>query len=173
MTYYEWLIYQVTDEEMAYERYTKLFKFLADTEYRWVHPYDANRAEDGLYLRSMYEDTVDYFDQYFGDVPPYATLLEVMVALAIRCENEIMYDPDEGDRTSMWFWIMIKNAGLDMTDESFNDIRATRIVNKIMKNAYGDHGEGGLFLCHFCNEKVSKMDIWQQMNVYLNENFPV
>lgn len=177
MTYYEWLIFLVTDEGHDYATYTRIFKFLADTRFEWTHPYDANRAEDGLYLRSTYENTVDYRDQYFGDVPPWATFLEVLVALAIRCESEIMYDPDEGDRTSLWFWTMLHNAGLDMPDRLFSEEKAERIVTRIMKNAYADDGSGGLFPCHFystkVSQKVSQMDIWQQMNVFVNENFPV
>ena len=177
MTYYEWLIRQVEDIQHPYERYTRLFKFLADTRFRWTHPYDANRAEDGLYLRYMYESTVDERDQFFGDIPPWATLLETLVALAIRCENEIMYDPDEGDRTNIWFWTMMDNAGLSISDTRFDEELAENIVEKIMKNAYEDDGRGGLFPCHFygskVSQKVSQMDIWQQMNVFMNEKFPV
>ena len=32
------------------------------------------------------------------------SVLEMMIALAIRCEEHIMDDPDVGNRTGQWFW---------------------------------------------------------------------
>ena len=41
----------------------------------------------------------------------------MMIALAIRCEEHIMDDPDAGDRTGQWFWSMLVSLGLGSMDE--------------------------------------------------------
>ena len=40
------------------------------------------------------------------------SVLEMMIALSMRCEEQIMDDPDIGNRTGQWFWDMIDNLGL-------------------------------------------------------------
>ena len=63
---------------------------------------DRNRALDGLALRDKYGYSGD------PDEEP-CTVLEMLIALSLRIENQFMTNYDEGDRTSMWFWIMITN----------------------------------------------------------------
>lgn len=40
------------------------------------------------------------------------SVLEMIIALAIRLEEHIMDDPDIGNRTGQWFWDMIVSLGL-------------------------------------------------------------
>lgn len=48
-------------------------------------------------------------------------MLEMMIALAIRCEETIMDDPRYGNRTKQWFWNMMKSLGLSyMNDDCFD-----------------------------------------------------
>ena len=103
MTYFDWLVYQISPDYHMRERYSELLFALYSTEFFWALPRDINRAKDGLDLRKQYEREVGSEIDIFGP----CTCLEMMIALAIRCENELMYDPDFGDRTDQWFWMMI------------------------------------------------------------------
>lgn len=47
----------------------------------------------------------------------------MMIALAQRCEESIMDDPEAGNRTGVWFWAMISNLSLDcMSDDDFDEL---------------------------------------------------
>jgi hypothetical protein len=98
------------------------------------------------------------------------SLLEMMVALSIRCEDHIMVNQELGDRTDYWFWGMIDTSGLfNLPDVSFNSAEADVIINRILNREYGTCGEGGLFYLKKCNHNVREMEIWDQLGWYLDE----
>lgn len=174
MTYYEWLVHLLSDDAHPYQAYSRTMSCMMNTEFYWVNPYDRNRMSDGLYLRGDYEREAEREgDEVVIDAPPYATVLEVLAALAIRCENQIMYDPDEGDRTAMWFWMMVRNLGMDMPNYQFNEDEANAILGIFLDVAYEPNGEGGLFPVKNSHYDMREMDIWQQMSFYLNRMFPM
>ena len=82
---------------------------LYDIPFRYSHHLDKNRVDDAEQLR--FEFLRDFDERAHFDSP--ISVLEVLVALAKRCEDNIMHDPDYGDRTHEWFWEMITNLGLD------------------------------------------------------------
>ncbi len=97
------------------------------------------------------------------------TLLQMMVALALRCEENIMMNADYGDRTSQWFWTMIVTLGLgSMNDAHFDMERATLILDRFLKRDYAPNGTGGLFKIRGCKEDLRKIEIWIQLLWYLN-----
>ena len=111
--YFEWLFSLVCGEEYSKQfSYRKLLTRLHDTEFRYSIPRDRNRADDGIDLRSRFTWTKyrNYELLCFLDGP--CSVLEMMIALAIRCEENIMDDPNIGDRTAQWFWGMVVNLGL-------------------------------------------------------------
>ena len=89
------------------------FRYLYDTDYYWELHDDENRAQDALNLRERYLDEHGSIDAETEAHEKPASVLEVLVAFAQRIEDSIMYDPDEGDRTALWFFLMIENLGLD------------------------------------------------------------
>lgn len=98
------------------------------------------------------------------------SVLEMILALAIRCEDTIMANVRYGDRTIQWFWSMIKNLGLSyMTDERFNKDEAIRIIYKFMERQYEPNGRGGLFYMPDRNEDLTQIDIWTQLCWYLDK----
>lgn len=59
------------------------------------------------------QHTLALLDQY------ECSVLEVMIALALRMEEETMASSEFGDRTNQWFWYMIVSLGLSgMTDSN-------------------------------------------------------
>lgn len=166
--YYKWLVHFISHEsELDY--FGKLLRKLYDTEYMYVFAKDRNRAEDGLLMRRR------FMDEMHQSVPPrYAldkkcSILEMMVALALRCEESIMDDSRYGNRTSQWFWEMISSLGLNgMTDERYDDDMADRILYRFMSHDYGRDGKGGLFWVRRSESDMRTLEIWDQMCLYLD-----
>jgi hypothetical protein len=94
----------------------------------------------------------------------------MMVALAVRIEDHIMYDPDKGDRQSKWFWVMFENLGLkSMTNSRFDKDYILDVVDRLNYREYEPDGTGGLFIAHDPTKNMLEEEIWYQMQQYLNE----
>ena len=99
-----------------------------------------------------------------------ATMLEVMVALALRCEENIMHDIDLGDRSFEWFYGMLCSSGLNVCyDEQFDKNEAGNIVARILERKYARNGKGGLFTLSNPPKDLRKVEIWYQLLWYLDE----
>lgn len=168
MTYLDWLVFGVAPDGDQRECYSKLLFALYSTEFFWVVPRDRNRAEDGLELRSQYESATGES----ADICGPCNCLELFISLAVRCENELMYNPDYGDRTTVWFWMFLDNLGLlDYDSERFNDEEVDEILYRFMNREYGFRGEFCAFPSRFSAQELRKMELAYQMNFYMKENF--
>lgn len=169
--YFEWMSDIVCGRRYSKEiSYRKLLMFLHDTEFRYSIPKDRNRAEDGICLRYRFTLANDYDEFMIAEyiVGP-CSVLEMMVALAIRCEENIMDDPNVGDRTSQWFWGMISNLGLGaMSDSRFDRDYVFEIVERFLDRDYSPNGKGGLFTVRHCDKDLRKVEIWYQLCWYLD-----
>ena len=89
--YFEWIVNLLCDGRFAEGiSYRKLLTLLHSIEFRYSIDRDENRAIDGIDLRYYYSFTNGYDDlSEFLEGP--CSVLEMMVALAIKCE-EIMDD---------------------------------------------------------------------------------
>ena len=97
------------------------------------------------------------------------SVLEMMVALAIRCEETIMDNPAYGDRTAQWFWGMIRTLGLySMTDDRFDQEYVDMVIDRFLNRDYEPNGEGGLFKINNCKYDLRKIEIWYQLCWYLD-----
>lgn len=167
--YFEWLYNSVCDKKsLRGKSYKKLFMFLHNTEFRYSIPMDENRAIDGLDLRYRFAQNGDYgFITDSLDGP--CSVLEMMIALAIRCEEHIMDDPDIGDRTGKWFWDMIDNLGLiSMSDSRFDRRYVNEQVSIFLDREYEPNGNGGLFTVKNSGYDLRYVEIWYQMCWYLD-----
>lgn len=171
--YFDWM-YGLVCRGKRFKRasYRKLFHCLHATEFYYILPMDENRESDGFDLR--------YRFGYENDIPDYAianllddrkcSVLEMMVALCLRCEESIMDDPEIGDRTGQWFWEMIESLGLSsMSDSRFVRKRADGIIGRFLKREYGSDGAGGLFTVSKPPRDLRSVEIWYQMMWHLDE----
>ena len=168
--YFEWLYNLVCGERYAKSiSYRKLLIQLHNTEFRWSIPKDRNRAEDGIDLRyrfAYYHASPAAVESYL-DGP--CSVLEMMVSLAIRCEEHIMDDPEIGDRTGQWFWGMIVNLGLgSMTDNRYDEDFVTETIERFLDRDYEPDGKGGLFTVRNCDRDLRYVEIWYQLCWYLD-----
>ena len=169
--YFDWMLSIIHDGKYAKKNsYFKLLRFLHDVEFTWIIPKDSNRAEDGIDLRWRYEYTTD--NQLFYERNKPCSVLEMILALAIRCEEGIMDDPAYGNRTSQWFWSMITNLGLgSMTDARFDISYVEDVIERFLNREYEPDGRGGLFTVEDCEYDLRKIEIWVQMLWYLDDIF--
>ena len=167
--YFEWLVNKVCHDNFAEGvSFRKLLSHLHKREFTWLIRDDKNRADDGISLRRRFflESGLDDNSEYL-DGP--CSVLEMMLALAIRCED-IMEDPKIGDRTSHWFWRMIINMELGgMYDSRYNRYEVDKAVDILLNRDYQPNGIGGLFHVRNHVEDMRKVEIWYQMCWYLDE----
>ena len=172
--YFEWL-YRLVCNDKYFKKlsYRKLIKYLHGVDLYYTVPMDANREDDGIELRYRFGYENSYEQKIIAvdlDNNP-CSVLEMMIALALRCEEHIMSDPDIGDRTGQWFWNMIVNMGLgSMTDEKFDEDYTKTVVERFLNREYKKNGEGGLFVVKNHEKDLRIVEIWYQMCWYLNEN---
>lgn len=171
--YFDWLYDIVCGERYSKQiSYKKLLMYLHSIEFRYSIPKDKNRAEDGMDLRYRFaitlphEDSTDYILDILDDP---CSVLEMMIALAIRCEENIMDDPHVGDRTGQWFWGMIVSLGLGaMTDTRFNRRAIDETIDIFLDRRYEPNGKGGLFTIRNCDRDLRTVEIWYQLCWYIN-----
>lgn len=171
--YVEWMHSLVSNRRFSRARsYKKLFHYLHAIEFTYTIPLDGNRAEDGINLRYIFGDECGYphamIAAYLDSQP--CSILEMMVALALRYEDNIMADSDMGDRTGQWFWGMISSMGLEsMTDAYFDESYVDDVVFRFLNRTYKRNGEGGLFTVSKQDVDMRNVEIWYQAAFYFNE----
>lgn len=182
--YFMWLC-SLVHADGPDQSYFGLMNILHGIDFVSRVPHDENREADGVNLRYLFEKQCK--EEY-----PYprkcCTLLEMMVALSRRIEDDVMYDPAYGDRSADWFWEMIENLELDQYDDSY-DLYGGYVeygdgqwsfVDKIkdvcytlVDREYDYDGSGGLFPLENPNKDQRNVEIWYQMSAYFLENYDV
>lgn len=171
--YFEWLYHIVCSSEY-YDvvSYRELLLYLLDKEFIYYYDMDKNRAMDGISLRYRFGQEIgcnrDLIQDTLDTRP--CSVLEMMVALALDIEEQIMSDPIFGDRTAQWFWSMMVSLGIsNQTDDKFNESVVGKKVTKFMTHQYLRNGKGGLFTIHSDDYDMTSHEIWDQALRYINE----
>lgn len=170
--YLEWLCHQVG----AGREWHLLWYKLHSMAFVWTIEMDENRAADGQNLRYLYSLEAE-FDGISGvEIDEYlagpCSVMEFLVGLARRIEDDIMYDVDEENRTSEWFWTMIRNLGLDFYDDfHYDDVAVEGIVNRFMSRNYDELDEnetpqGGLKNIFRPRVGYKNLQIWEQVQAW-------
>ena len=168
--YFSWLVEHIKPDD----EHWCLLRRLHQKEYYWLDsvPLDENREKDGRALRVKFADDSEWpLEHILGVLEGPCSMLEMLVALAMRIETDILYDAEFGDRTGTWFWMILKNAGLDMNDTDYYQIYIDQVLNRILSRYYEKNSEGSLFpVKNTCGKDWRKTDLWMQIQLYLNEN---
>lgn len=172
--YYEWLSFIAMGCKK--HEYNLLCRDLFNTNFRWLIPNDINREFEGKNLRERFCDGSGAEIRDIG-LGFEANILEVFVAIAMRCEWIIMDDINKLD-ICYWFKEFLTNLELDLlTDNDYYEYggrdKIGLILDKFMNRTYSKNGKGGLFPLKFGNKNQRKVEIWYQMNLYLVENYYV
>lgn len=169
--YLNWLKERIIDED--HTNYGKLLDRLYEWSYEAFLPMDENREADGIDLRYRYGYECNIPNPEIAsyiDVMP-CTMLEMMVALALRCEREIMSSQEHGDRSALLFWEMISNMGLITMHDLNYDVRyVDDVVDRFLSGDIEPDGTGGLFIINnMRGTNLSSVELWAQANWYLEE----
>lgn len=173
--YFDWIINLTNNWCVLYSGqgdYYELMECLFHQQFLWTMTMDGNRAQDGVETRFKFVEETEEYD--YRDVYLYLThpcnVLEMMAALARRCEDHIMGDPSQIDNAGRWFWEMICNMHLDnMYDGNFDEDYVNEVVDDMIERNYAKNGDGGLFTIHDATKDMRYVDIWCQLNWYLDE----
>ena len=132
---------------------------------------DESRAMDGLELRDRFarEKGFSYEEiEQLLDGP--CSVLEMMVGLALRMEISLMSNPEEGDRTGVWFWGMLVTMKLGgQTDDRYSPEYVNERIDIMLNREYKANGDGGLFALDYADKDMRDVEIWYQMNYFLIE----
>lgn len=172
--YFQWLCGIVHADDPDCSFYS-LMRALFEHEFRWSVDNDGNRAEDGECLRDDFADQSPYLD--YSSIGGPCNVLEMMVALAGRINQDIMWSPNN-DRTVVWFWEMISNLGLDEYDDDHWEEPRSRmmvdfVLDRWLDRRYRPDGIGGIFPLKDPLEDQRDVEIWYQMNTYFLEKYGV
>lgn len=186
--YFRWLCDLVGINNEANSYYI-LADLLHKREFYSIMANDDNRAEDGKYLRELFCDEVywRYENEVFRNrqVKPNALVLdclsgpcsmfEMLIALAKRVEDDILFEPDRDGKLKLIFWKMIENLGfLELSDDHFYDENGSEKCDKtldiLLNRKYSKDGKGGLFPLRRTKIDQREVEIWYQMASYLEEN---
>lgn len=183
--YFQWLCMLVhLDDDEAGNCYIALADILHHMEFYALISMDENRIEDGLDLRTEWLERIHEAGYFFPETSldyTSCSVLEVLVGMAVRCENQIMWDPDYGDRTYIWFWEMLWNlldangiSSEDCTNDNIDEFIACQVqeaVVSLLDRSYNFDGSGGLFPLRNPRRDQRHVELWTQMNQYMLENY--
>lgn len=166
INYGDWLVERVGFHRKGYNR---LMKYLHDAPFVSYLPRDDDRIEDGKMLRDDYlaerRIPLYIFDE------KYCTVLEMLVALAIRIDNEWIGDPGDPD-PGMIFWEMVCNLGLHQyIDQYFDEDMVLQILGVWIKREFYPNGIGSIFPVKFTKRDQRRCEIWKQMQEYICEKY--
>lgn len=168
--YFEWMYELVCGGRFGNDiSYRKLLMRLHSIDFTYRIRKDRNRASDGVNLRYRFPYESIGIDDIGRYIDGPCSVLEMILALAIRIEETIMDNPEYGDRTGQWFWRMITNIGLGSMEDSKFDLRyVDDAIYKFLNRRYEPNGKGGLFTIRNCQDDLRKVEIWYQMCWYLD-----
>lgn len=160
--YFLWLVRRVKVDIRSNPdtSYLLLMRTLFEKEFYWTLPFDEHRAMDGIELR----------EQFFKDKTELGpcSVLEMLVALALRCDRDLL--GDGSDRSYVWFWDMIENLGLEIfVDTKFDPFEVDIIIDRWLDRDYESNGCGGLFHTSDPTQDMRNLEIWWQLQLYVIE----
>lgn len=159
--YYAWLKSQIhIPNEKTYD---ELFERMHNVEFVWTVPNDDNRVQDALDLRSQFANGHVNAMELGG-----ATFLEVLVALSRR----VAFISGGIGEPPQWAWELMKNLRLHRAADPMNKEKQDKvdhILHDVIWRTYREDGLGGFFPLQNPDRDQRQVEIWYQMNAYVNE----
>jgi len=173
--YFDWMINRIFYDKSLIKLYCGLLAYLNSIVFLWQIDMDENRQKDAQDLRYMFGDDYGYSEGQICrelDIEP-PTLLEVIVALIIRAQENILAGTDDICINQEIFIDIITNLKLENLVGGFlsnNEIDyANTCINNLFNHAYSYYGEGGLFKVDNPKQDMRNTEIWYQFMWYLDE----
>jgi hypothetical protein len=165
--YYEWLISQIEFPINFRETFDELLHRLHETEFVWTIPGDDNRVQDGKDLRTDFRYKVDMPNDFPElEFKPFVSVLEIIIAVSRILEFVA------GGQAPGWAWRLIDNLGLNHFYDPLDAEKISAVdetLATLIWRTYDRNGKGGFFPLLFPEEDQTKVEIWYQLNAYINE----
>lgn len=167
--YFNWLLSLIHVHDT---NYSILLEKLYNTKFRYMRniPMDENREADGLTMRYNFGYICGYDNDLISNAlcDRACTVLEMLIALANREENILSISMDD-DRIDIWFSTMLKNLKLERYDnDHYDDEAVSRILDIWMDRRYDECGRGNIFFIPEPIEDLRAVDIWTQLQWYID-----
>lgn len=160
--YLEWLILQVDCDG-----YDPLLSRLHQKEFIWFVPNDDNRCQDALDLRTEFiHERGETAGTSLIKRLSHISVLEVLVGISRRMEFQM------GGDARVWAMVLVANLELSkfkgrLSHSDGEEI--DEIVQTLVWRRYQPDGVGGFFPLAWPEEDQSKVEIWNQMSAWINE----
>lgn len=167
--YLRWLYSNIVEDlQITSKRrtYWNLARELFTTPFLWLVPNDDARGEDGKELRMEFIHVAEISEVDPDWLSEECSMLEMLIALSRRMAFELDGAPHE------WFWHLMRNVELhECTDAYKGDtaIRVENFCNAIVFRQYKPNGSGGLFPLREAHQDQRDVELWYQMNAYVQE----
>ena len=158
--YYDWLCGQINIPRRNRNSYNDLFMIMHNFEFVWIVDKDDNRVGDAQDLRVEFLNGREY--QFTHGV----SVLEILVALSRRMAF------NAGGEAIDWAWKLINNLKLNKSSDPLEGRKAKRvgdILEALIWRTYETDGKGGFFPLVNAQQDQTKMEIWDQMQLYSTE----
>lgn len=175
-TYFQWLCDLVHCEKKE-KSYYKLLKIMFDTEFLVKNKNDINRMVDGCELKTDYfcECNIKEEDKFPGS----CSILEMIIGISKRMMFELARDGDDDESYFYhYFWEILDNLHLTWYDDKKmewnpgqNTVRIEEILRILNERKYQKNGEGGMFPLRNPSKNQKRVEIWYQMQEYINEKY--
>lgn len=156
--------------------YSFLANILYNTQYSYIIPNDKNRMQDGKDLADSFIvecNGIREWHDILTSRPP--SILAVLYALAIRWEDNIMYDYRYGNRSHVWFMEMLDNLGLLQYDDAHcteeTEYIIARVLERFIYRVFDPAGNGSPFPIKNPTRDQREIELWLQLNDYIYDKY--
>jgi len=171
--YFEWMTGKVFPDIHERRMYEQLMVALDSSMFYFSIPMDENRMRDGIDLRYRFAYEKRYSNQEVEGILRHnssCSILEMMVALALKGDERILYDYETGGKADYIFKIMLESMDvINMTNDQFDKGYMDYKIDMLLNHGYEYNGRGGLFTVDNPRRDMREVDIWYQMNWYLQK----
>ena len=164
--YYEWLTELIPKWRFGY---SILIRYLYETPFRVTLLMDENRVGDGLSMRTrfVWSKNLGATERDILKRQRPCSVLEVMIGLAQRFEEEYMTQYSDENPIEIWFGPMIDSLGLgNFDDRHFDPYCFDQIMLTFLDRSYFPDGRGSLFYIPGTTTDMRQVEIWQQMMMW-------
>lgn len=166
--YYFWWLY----DRVKGSYYNELLEELYNIPFaRPRFDIDKSREVDGLGLRKEFSEVTHY--RYDVHERP-CSFLEMLIALAYKLDNDVLFETKYGDRSLDWFWMFIDLLGFSQATDDHWNYSWKKHVNdkceKVKNRRCGKDGKDGMFYIPWREEDMTQESLWRQLMWYVDEN---
>lgn len=167
--YLRWLGPQLRDEHSNPNKtYEELLTLMFEKEFVWIVPHDDNRIVDGLDLRAEFAHVNNIRLNNLRGLGP-CSFLEVLIGLSRRLAFAV------GGQPPGWAWQLLNNLELHRMADPLTRPKRDKvndILDAVIWRNYDPDGTGGFFPLAWPEEDMTKVELWYQMNAYVEELHP-